>query len=319
MFTDLLILFVAIITLWLGAELITRSAIRIAKSLALSEGFVGLTIVALGTSFPEITMSVTGAIQKLTGQADPSSIVIGNVLGSSLNQLTLVLAVAGLLKVMNFHKNRIFFDSAFSVAAVVALYVMAQDGVITRSEGLLSVLFYLLYILFFWRRNFMEQLQRRVRKKFLRKKVKWQDFLQLILGLIVIAKASSMVLSKGILLASQMGISEATMGIIILGFGSSLPELIVSINAALKGALALSVSNLVGSVVVNIFLALGSGAMISAWNVERQLVQFDIPYLLFSIIVVVLFILTKNKLEKNESLLILFLYVIYISLKTTGF
>lgn len=319
MFTDLLILFASIAGLWIGAELITRSAIKIAKSLALSEGFIGLTIVALGTSFPEITMSVTGAIQKLSGQADTSSIVIGNVLGSSINQLTLVLSLAGLLKVMNFHKNRIFLDSAFSVAAVVALYVMAQDGSISRQEGLLAVLFYLMYILFLSRRSFMEKVHSKVKSKILRRKIKWQDFFKLILGLVVIAKASSMVLSKGVILASQLGVSEATVGILILGFGSSLPELIISINAAIKGALALSISNLVGSVVVNVFLALGSGAMISGWNVERRLVEFDIPYLMFSIVVVVLFILTKNKLEKNESLLILFLYLIYVSLKTTGF
>jgi len=319
MINNLLILFVALLLLWLGADLITKSALKIAKSLALSESFIGLTIVALGTSFPEITMSITGAIQKLAGQSDPSSIVLGDIIGSSINQLTLVIAIAGLLKVMNFHKNKVFFDSIFAVGAIVIFYAIAQDGLISRFEGLLCLLFYVFYLLFLSRRNFMEQLQSKIKKKFIHRKVAWQDLLRLLLGLIIIVKASSVVLNKGILLSNQLGISEATVGILILGFGSSLPELIISINAAMRGAVALSVSNLIGSSVVNVFVALGSGALIGSWNVERQFVQFDIPYLLFSIIIVVLFILTKNKLQRNESLLILALYVIYFSLKMMGF
>jgi cation:H+ antiporter len=316
---NFLILFAALGFLWIGADLITKSALKISKSLGLSEGFIGLTIVALGTSFPEITMAVTGAIQKLAGQGDPSSIVLGDIIGSSINQLTLVIAAAGLLRVMNFHKNKIFYDSIFAVGAITVFYVIAQDGLITRSEGLLCLLFYVLYLLFVGRRNFIEQLQDKAKRKFASKKIAWMDILRLLLGLAVIAKSSSIVLAKGIILSSEMGVSEATVGILVLGFGSSLPELIVSINAALRGALALSISNVMGSIVVNVFLALGASSLISPWNVERRLVQFDIPYLLFSVVIVVLFILTKNKLQRNESMLILFLYTIYISLKVMGF
>lgn len=318
MLIDLLILFASLIFLWLGADLITKAALRIAKSLGISEGFVGLTIVALGTSFPEITMSINGALQKLVGQSDTSSIVLGNLIGSSLNQLTLVIAVAGLLRVMNFHKNKIFFDSVFAVAAITAFYVVIQDGFVSRQEGLVLLLFYVLYLLFLSRRNFMQQLQSKVKKKLLRHKIYWLDLLRLFLGIVILGQASSVVLARGVLLASQLGVSETTVGILILGFGASLPELIVSINAAMRGALSLSVNNLVGSSVVNVFLALGSGALISGWNVDRHLVQFDLPYLLFSVIVVVLFILTKNKLQKNESILILSLYLIYVSLKVMG-
>lgn len=319
MFNDSLILFLAILCLWFAAELITKSALKIAKSLALSEGFVGLTIVALGASFPEITMAVTGAIQKATGQSDPSSIILGDIIGSSVTQLTLVISLAGLLKVMNFRQNKVFFDSIFSVGAILVFYIVAQDGLISRAEGSFCLLFYLLYLLFLGRRNFMEQLQSKIKKRLLRRKLAWQDLLRLFFGLVMIVKASSVVLAKGVLLSNQLGISEASVGIIILGFGSSLPELIISINAAMRGALALSVSNLVGSSVVNVFVALGSGALISAWNVDARLVQFDIPYLLFSVVIVALFILTKNKLQRNESLLIMSLYVIYLALKVMGF
>jgi cation:H+ antiporter len=108
-------------------------------------------------------------------------------------------------------------------------------------------------------------------------------------------------------------------GILLVGLGSSLPELMVSLNAALKGSMALSLNNLIGSNILNVFLALGVSSTITTWEVDRQVVQFDIPYLLFTSIVAVLFLLSKNKFERNESLLMMALYTIFIVLKISGF
>ena len=307
----------ALIALWFGAELITKAAIKIAKSLALSEGFVGLTILAIGTDFPEIVVAVTGAIQKLQGK-DTSEIIIGNVVGSCMSQITLVVGIAGLLHVMRFKKDSIFFDAFVLISSTVLFYITAMDGVISRRDGLVYVLLYVLYLLFLNRRNLKEQLKNKRSKKS-RKKVKFIYFVQLVIGLALIAKSSEVVLEEGTLLAAQFGISEMMVGILLIGLGTSLPELVVSINAALKGATALSVSNLIGSNIVDILLALGGSAAVASWEIDRAMVQFDIPYLTFSTVIVVLFILSKNKLQRNESLLILSLYAIFIALKVMGF
>ena len=145
--------------------------------------------------------------------------------------------------------------------------------------------------------------------------MRWFDLAKLLFGLVMIVQASQIVLTKGVDLAMQLGISEATVGIVLLGFGVSLPELVIAITAALKGSRDLSMGNLVGGTIVNIAVAMALGASISGWQVERGLVQFDIPYLLFSVIIVVLFIGSRNKLDKKESLLLLSLYLVYISLK----
>lgn len=315
--SSLVVFFLSLAALWLGANLITRSALRLAKSWGMSEGFIGMTVLALGTSFPEITIGFTGALQKLAGQ-NTSGIVVGNAIGASMNQLILIVAIAGLIKSIKFRKDNVFFDSTFVIATMTAFYVTSRDGLISRSEGMVFILFYLLYLTFLSRQNFLEKLSSKIKQKFSKKKVRLADILWLVLGLMIIAKSSQLVLGNGVLLASQFGVSEATIGILLLGFGASLPELVVSISAALRGATALSLGNLIGGTVVNICVAMGLGAAITGWEVDRGLLQFDIPYLLFSSVVVVLFIASRNKLDRKESLLLLSLYLVYLSLKAMG-
>jgi len=316
MFTAL-ILILGLGFLWFGANLITKAALRIARSLAMSEGFIGMTVLALGTSFPEITIAVTGALQKLTGQ-QTSAIVVGNVIGASMNQLILIVALSGLIRTIKFKKNNIFFDATFVIVVIAAFYAVSLDGAINRMEGMVFVLFYAFYLLFLSRRNFLEQVTSHIKRKFSKRRVRLTDVLQLILGLIILAQSSQVVLAKAVLLASQLGVSESTIGIVLLGFGASLPELVVAINAAVKGATALSLGNLIGGTVVNVCLAMGLGAAIAGWDIDRSLVQFDIPYLLFSAVTVILFIASRNKLDRKESLLLFSLYLVYLFLKAMG-
>ncbi len=314
---DLAIFIAALLAIWLGANIITRSALRLSKAWGMSEGFVGMTILALGTSFPEITLSITGAIQKLHGN-DASDIVVGNAIGASMNQLILILAISGLIRAIKFRKNNVFFNSTFVIAAATAFYFFSRDAAISKTEGAILGIFYIIYLLFLSRQNFLEQIGSKIKNKLVKHKMRWSDLLWLITGLVIIAKSSQLVLAKGVSLASGLGISEATVGILMLGFGVSLPELMIAINAAVKGARDLSLGNLIGGTIVNICVAMAAGATISAWQIERGLMQFDIPYLLFSVVIVVLFIASRNKLDRKEAILLLSLYLVYIFLKAMG-
>lgn len=318
---NFLIFVLAIFLLWLGAESVTKAAIKIAKTLSLSESFIGLTIVAIGTSFPEIVISVTGAIQNLHGE-ETSQIVLGNVIGSGMANLALVLGILGIFKVIKLKKSELLLDMLMLVMSTTILYLVSLDGLITIQDGVLLILFYLIYLLFLNRQNLKKQSNLFKRKRFKKKKlkkIKLAHLMQLVLGLIILTKASQMVLDNGVILAEQLNINEMLVGILLLGLGSSLPELMVSVNAVLKGSTALSLNNLIGSNILNVFLALGVSSTISTWEVNRQIVQFDIPYLLFTSIVAVLFLLSKNKFERNESLLMIALYTIFIVLKISGF
>ncbi|HPA61984.1 MAG TPA: calcium/sodium antiporter [Candidatus Woesebacteria bacterium] len=318
---DFLIFILAIFLLWLGAESVTKAAIKIAKTLSLSESFIGLTIVAIGTSFPEIVISITGAVQNLRGE-ETSQIVLGNVIGSGMANLALILGILGIFKVIKLKKNELLLDMLMLVLSTTILYLVSLDGLITIQDGVLLILFYLIYLLFLNRQNLRKQTILFKKKQFKKKKlkkIKLAHLVQLALGLIILTKASQMVLDSGVILAEKLNINEMLVGILLVGLGSSLPELMVSLNAALKGSMALSLNNLIGSNILNVFLALGVSSTITTWEVDRQVVQFDIPYLLFTSIVAVLFLLSKNKFERNESLLMMALYTIFIVLKISGF
>ena len=319
---NFLLFFLALFLLWLGAECVIKAALKIAKSLALSEGFIGLTIVAIGTSFPEIVISVTGAVQNLQG-GDTSQIVIGNVIGSGMANLALVLGTLGLFKVIRLKRTQLLFDVLMLVLSTTVFYLVSQDGLITRQDGILLILFYLVYLIFLNRQNLKKQLahsKKKIKKNSKKtKKVKLIYFAQLILGLIILTKASQLVLDNGVVIAENLGVNEMLVGILLVGLGSSLPELMVSMSAVLKGSTALSLNNLIGSNILNVFLALGISSTVSTWEVSRQVVRFDIPYLLFTSIIAVLFLFSKNKFQRNESLLMIALYAIFIVLKVSGF
>jgi len=319
------LLFLALFLLWFGAEMITKAAIKIAKALALSEGFVGLTILAIGTGFPEIIISVTGAIQNLQG-ANNSEIIIGNIIGSCMSNLALILGLSGLLRIIRLRKNAVFFDAVILILSTSVFYLTARDSFISREDGLVFVLFYVVYLIFLNRRNLKDQLKKvkhKAKRKFnrvtKRKKLKLIFFIQLLFGLFILAKSSEMVLNYGSIIAEQVGVNEMLVGILLIGLGSSLPELAVSINAASKGSISLSLNNLIGSNILDIFLALGVSSSIHGWEVSRSVVQFDLPYLLFTTIVAVLFLFSRSKLQRNESLLMISLYLIYVILKAMGF
>lgn len=311
--------------LWLGAELIIRGVLKLSRRLGLSESFVGLTIVAVGTSFPEIMVGITGAIEQNLQGIDSSGIVLGNVIGSNMGLLGLFFGLIGLFGVIRFKRNQVMGYGLVLVIATILFFVVAWDGVISQKDGLIFLLFYLVYFVFLELANHRQGLTGKVKslakKKLIQRKRKlpWYAVVQLFAGLGLIAQASHWVVSHGVDLAAQLGVSQLAVGVILVGLGTNLPEFVVSINAAIKGKKELSMSNLIGSNIVNILLALGSSAVISNWQVSRRIVSFDLPYLLLTVIIFILFLLTKQKLERKESFLLLGLYGVYISLKVLGF
>lgn len=209
------------------------------------------------------------------------------------------------------------WESVVLVLSTVALTVVAMDGQITAKEGGAFFLSYLLYMVFLGQRTWSKQQYQaeKKRRQPIKKTQPWLAVGILLFGLFLLAKASNMVLESSLQLATELGISQLVLGILLIGFGTSLPELVVSVVAAMKGSLALSVSNVVGSNILMILLVLGGSAIVTPWQVPTLVSQFDLPYLLFTTVLVTAFFLTKNRLERKESLLILALYGIFVVVK----
>jgi cation:H+ antiporter len=310
-----LLFFIGLIGLWLGSELITNSATVIARKMGLSETFIGLTILSIGTDFPEIMVAITGAIEQSQG-LDTAGLVVGNVVGSTMSQISLVLGLSGLLQVFTMKRKQAVKNGLMLIITTLMLFLLGLDGDLSQTDGLILVIFYLVYF---------ASLQRKTKLSFFKGKLRSFKarsvipLLKLGAGLVTIAIASEWVVDHGVELAQLLGISQMIVGVVLIGLGTSLPELVVSISAVVKGSNGLSIGNLIGSNLIDICLALGGSALIGGWQLPRSVATFDLAYLLFTSVIVVLFLLTRETLEKRESALILGLYGVYLSLKIIGF
>jgi len=309
---EIIIFIIGLVGLWFGAELVIKGALGLARQFGLSESFIGLIVLALGTDLPEIMVSVTGAIEQLHG-VNTSGIIVGNVIGSNMSNMVFVLGAVGLLGgSMVIKKKEMWRQSLVVVAATLLFLAFASDGVLNRSEGLIFLVAYLLYFIF------VSKTQTKSPRKKHQKQSLWKLIGILMVGIILLGEASNRVIGSGIEIATTLGVSQLVVGAILVGVGTSLPELVVSTKAVLRGADDLSVANLVGSNIINILLALGIPAVISGLTIERHVAQFDLPFLLFTMIVVALFTLSRGKLERKESFLLLGLYAVYVALKLLG-
>ena len=308
---QLFIFALSLLGLWLGADFITKGALGLAHRFGLSEGFVGMTLLALGTSFPEIMVSLTAAREQAAG-IPTSGIVIGNVIGANFSLMALVLGAVGLMGVVKIPRKRILIEGPALVVSTVLFLMFASDGIINRFEGIIFLAAYVVYLLFL-NRTKHEGIKPKGKKISLSKALSF-----LVLGIAGIGFASQYVIDSGINIAATLGVDQIVVGALLLGVGTTLPELTIAIRLALRGDNELSIGNLVGSNVVDILLVLGLGALITNWQIESRVVQFDLPFLLLSMMVAALFMLSRGKLERREALLLLSLYVVYFALKLMG-
>lgn len=304
-----------LVGLWLGAELIVQACQKIAEKLKLSETFVGLTLLSLGTNFPEIMISLTGALEKRSGLVT-DDIILGNIIGAFMTNLTLILGFAGLLKVIKIDKQETIYNGLILIISSALFFFLSLDGNISFMDGAILLAFYLFYFFGLKRKN-KSSSSKKQRKSIVGRQLT-MPIVQLLFGLFVIATAAHSVLANSIKMAENFGVSQLLVGIILVGIGTSLPELVIAMSATFKGSGGLSLGNLIGSSIVHILVSLGSSSLISKWSISRNIVYFDIPYLMLVAVVVVLFLFTKGKLERKESILLLFLYFIYLGLKFSG-
>jgi len=313
---------VGLLGLWAGADAVTKGSLGIARKVGFSETFVGMTILALGTDLPEVIVSITGAIEQTTG-VETAGLVIGNIVGSTMGQIGLVLGIAGVLKALEVDKQEIISNGSIMIASALAFWLFAQDGFISPTDGVFLIVGYVMYLVILGtNERKMSKIAKHKKHKKVFKKLKqpmWKFIFELVIGLVVVAATSHLVITEGLVIAEMLNISQMLVGIIMIGVGTSLPELVVSINAIMRGSSGLSVGNLIGSNIVDILLALGLSATIGGWKVPRNITAFDLPFLMVTSIIIILFLLTRKKLERKESFLILALYYGYIMLKLQGF
>lgn len=306
---DIVFLICGIAGLWLGTELTVGGALAIAKRHQLSEFFVGLVILSFGSDLPELAVAVDAGLKSLGG-VDASGVVVGSAIGSVMGQMGFVLGVAGLISFLVLPRRYVFRHGSMLLAATIALFAAAFDGVVTRAEGVALIGFYFLYVVLLMRGEHVpEDVPEPVNKGGIR------SWTALILGLAVVIGSSELTVTSVIDLATRFGVSEALISVLVIGIGTSLPELSISISAILKKKTELSVGNIIGSNILDTLLPIAVAALISPVLFERGFLVFDLPYI-FVLTLITLFFFTRVRgLQKFEAGIILGMYLLYVVIK----
>lgn len=302
------LLLIALFGLWIGAELAIRGARELADRFHLSDTFIGLTIFAIGTDLPELFISVSGSVDRLQG-VETSGIIVGDIVGTVMGQTTIVLGIITLFGTLMLTKKILNRDVVVMLASMLLVIILGIDGELSRIDG--GILLFVYAIYFF---QLIKTHRKQPEKHKKHKNTVWA-WISMIGGFTLLIFASSLALQQSLILAEIWGVNQTIVGILILGLGTSLPELITSITAIRQKAGGLAIGNLIGSNIYDLLFVLGISSGISGLVVERSLLKFDFPILLIILFGVALFMRSRKRLTKKEGFILIGIYLIYFILK----
>ena len=274
---EFLILCVGLVILCGATEISVRGAVAIAETLRVSPLVVGLTLVAFGTDLPELVVAVRGALKILDG-TDVSGLIVGNAIGSSICQIAMVAGIVAFFMPVGATRRPIQFLPLRLLGAVTLLWLVSLDGEVNQIEGGILCLAFLAYVVVIFVHSRDEDLEQ-VQDKHKRRRI-WKAAIFVIAGLGGVLISSEIVLENALKIAEEWHLRQSVVGAVIVAVGTSLPELAISVGAALKRQPGLSMGNIVGSNVFDCLIPIGVASMISGVKVERSVLIFDLPYLL---------------------------------------
>jgi len=303
---DFVIFIVAMGALIYGADFIIKESERIALHFNISHFVIGATLVAFGTSLPEMAASM------MASYAGKSDMAVANVVGSVVFNITLVLGIVFLIAKQMHPKRDLFSkDSAWVIVPVVIFFIMIQDGTIGRVDGLLYLLLMASY-LFFLFTDSKEDLEGEIDESISKEKFRWgKTLLLLVIGFVLTIGGANFVVESGTNIARTFGVSEWLIGLFLISFGTSLPELIVSVVAVKKGNAEMSIGNIIGSNVANFSMVLGGSALINPLTVDLVASRFDM-LILASASITLLFILANKIYNKAGAVFLLVILALFI-------
>lgn len=299
-----------IIGLWLGTKWIINGALGVAARFNLSHTFVGVAILAIGTDLPEVFVSINAAILHLNG-IESSGIITGNAIGSSISQITFILGVAGLMLHFTMTGEDMWRDVIGLITSVLLLFIFGLDGIINRLEGGVLILVYVIYYIILLKNRKAKSEENTGEKNH----SLFSLMLFLGIGFFVLILSSHLVVEHAMSLATQWGVAQSFVGIVIIGLGTSLPELAVSVASALRKSTGMTVGNIIGSNIFDGLIPIGLGGVISTTNMEHNLLLFDLPFLFVVTVLVIILLRSKRGISKMEGVVLVFIYFVYLGLK----
>jgi len=295
-----------------GADYLVEGASSTAKKYNISNIAIGLTVVSMGTSTPELVVSLLAA---LNGQSDAS---FGNVIGSNNFNLLFILGVSGAIYPLSVLRNTVKYEIPISLLAAMILFLLVNDipliqgdaARLSRGDSALMLLFFLAFLFYVYRT--MRNVSNPANDPEIKLHRISVSLGLILLGIAMLVGGGKLVVDNAIAMAQHFGLSEKLIGLTILAVGTSLPELATSTVAAYRKNTDIAIGNVVGSNIFNIFFILGTTGLINP-IVYNTALNFDLFVLMLSTVLLIVFMFTlkKRKLDRAESLIFLVIYIGY--------
>ena len=313
-----IVLFIAgIILLVFGADLLVRGAASLAASLGVSPLIIGLTIVAIGTSSPEIAVSLQAAFNA------QGAIVLGNIIGSNIANIMLILGMAAMFGPLPVDRAILRRDLPVMIGASLLTFLLTLDRTLSRIDGIIMLLCLTAYLWVMWPRNEHHDAlhqshlpQRRLRALLL-------QLAMVVGGLALLIVGARWLVDGAVTFATWFGVSELIIGLTIVAVGTSLPEIATSVIAGLRGERDIAVGNVVGSNVLNLLLVLGTTMVLSPQPiaVPEVTIALDLPVMVGAALICLPIFFTRRIVSRREGSLLLVYYLsytLYLVLSATG-
>ncbi len=307
------LIIIGFIFLIASADLLVDGSSGIAKKFHIPEIIIGLTIVSIGTSMPELFVSITSALE---GHSDMS---IGNIIGSNLSNLLLILGLSAIIKPVVFQKETRLYEIPMCLFFTIALMIFCNtNNGISRIEGIVLLLLFCVflgYTIFMGIKESKTNLEKDENKEEEKNNSILKNIILVILGIIGLKVGGDLTVDNAVNVANYFNISEKIISLTILAIGTSLPELVTSVTAAIKGNSDIAIGNIIGSNIFNILLILGVASIIKpiTYNITYN---FDISILLVATVILALFpfIPPKDKMSRVNGIIYFLMYIAYLAI-----
>ena len=311
MIIQIILLLVGFIVLIKGADLFVDSASSLAANFKVSKILIALTIVAFGTSAPELAVSIKSMV---SGSGD---IVLGNVIGSNILNILLIIGISGCVHFLNVKNATVKKELPIILMLSTLLFVLMSDNLIsgakvnslTRSDGIVILLFFLVFVYYLVSKKKKKTEEEGEEPKYgILKSIVFT-----IVGIVCLVLGSNAVVDSAAFIAAKLGVSERMISLTIIALGTSLPELVTSVMATRKGEYDIAIGNVVGSNIFNIGMVLGLPIAIFGGIKSFSINIADIIIMLLSAILLFLFSFKDRKITKIEGMIFLLIFIIYYS------
>ena len=309
MLLQIVLLIVGFILLIKGADVFVEGASKVAAMMNIPQIVIGLTIVAFGTSAPEAAVSITSALKGTSG------IGIGNIIGSNIANVLLILGIAGMIGTLSVKSNTYKIETPFVIViSAVLLFLGASDNMLSRTDGVILWVLFLIFLayLYYLTKHGDDSAIDDVPELSDNDRM-WKLIVMIVLGIVAVVVGSQVSVDAASAIATALGVSDRIIGLTIVSVGTSLPELVTSVNASLKGRNDIAIGNIIGSNIFNILFVLGTASLVAPMGIPfASHFLYDGIIAIAAIVLFMLFIGKDMKLKRYGAFVMLICYIGYI-------